>query len=91
MGPHSAITRHISDSQVAFIRKALPLSSGEEGLAREPIGYDCDSFKSGFLKKRIFHKCDDFPELMHIKSIFSQDYNRYDLSTLISRLFKAHQ
>ena len=40
--------------QVAFIRKALPLSRGGEGLAGEAAGDDGDCFKSCFLKNASF-------------------------------------
>ena len=59
--------------QVAFIRKALPLSRGGEGLAGEAAGEDGDCFKSCFLKKRLLRKCGDVPELRHIRPVPLQD------------------
>ena len=59
--------------QVAFIRKAPPLSCGGEGLARESAGEDGDGFKSCFLKKRLLRECGDVPELRHIRPMLLQD------------------
>ena len=59
--------------QVAFIRKALPLSRGGEGLAGEAAGDDGDCFKSCFLKKRLLRKCGDVPELRHVRPVPLQD------------------
>ena len=59
--------------QVAFIRKALPLSRGGEGLAGEAAGDDGDCFKSCFLKKRLLRECGDVPELRHIRPVPLQD------------------
>lgn len=59
--------------QVAFIRKAPPLSCGGEGLARESAGEDGDGFKSCFLKKRLLRECGDVPELRHIRPMLFQD------------------
>ena len=59
--------------QVAFIRKALPLSRGGEGLAGEAAGDDGDCFKSCFLKKRLLRECGDVPELRHVRPVPLQD------------------
>ena len=59
--------------QVAFIRKALPLSRGGEGLAGEAAGDDGDCFKSCFLKKHLLRKCGDVPELRHVRPVPLQD------------------
>ena len=59
--------------QVAFIRKAPPLSGGGEGLARESAGEDGDGFKSCFLKKRLLRECGDVPELRHIRPMLFQN------------------
>ena len=59
--------------QVAFIRKAPPLSCGGEGLARETAGEDGDGFKSCFLKKRLLRECGDVPELRHIRPVLFQN------------------
>ena len=59
--------------QVAFIRKAPPLSCGGEGLARESAGEDGDGFKSCFLKKRLLRECGDVPEFRHIRPMLFQD------------------
>ena len=59
--------------QVAFIRKAPPLSSGGEGLTGEAAGEDGDCFKSCFLKKRLLRECGDVPELRHIRPVPLQD------------------
>ena len=58
--------------QVAFIRKAPPLSCGGEGLARESAGEDGDGFKSCFLKKRLLRKSSNIPEPGHIRPAFFQ-------------------
>ena len=59
--------------QVAFIRKAPPLSCGGEGLTGEAAGNDGDCFKSCFLKKRLLRECGDVPELRHIRPVPLQD------------------
>lgn len=59
--------------QVAFIRKAPPLSCGGEGLTGEAAGNDGDCFKSCFLKKRLLRKCGDVPELRYIRPVPLQD------------------
>ena len=59
--------------QVAFIRKAPPLSCGGEGLARESAGENRDGFKSCFLKKRLLRECGDVPEFRHIRPMLLQD------------------
>ena len=59
--------------QVAFIRKAPPLSCGGKGLTGEAAGNDSDCFKSCFLKKRLLRKCGDVPELRHIRPVPLQD------------------
>lgn len=59
--------------QVAFIRKAPPLSCGGEGLTGESAGNDGDCFKSCFLKKRLLRECGDVPELRHIRPVPLQD------------------
>ena len=59
--------------QVAFIRKAPPLSGGGEGLARKSAGEDGDGFKSCFLKKRLLRECGDVPEFRHIRPVLFQD------------------
>ena len=59
--------------QVAFIRKAPPLSCGGEGLTGESAGNDGNCFKSCFLKKRLLRKCGDVPELRHIRPVPLQD------------------
>ena len=59
--------------QVAFIRKAPPLSCGGEGLTGETAGNDGDCFKSCFLKKRLLRDCGDVPELRHIRPMLLQD------------------
>ena len=59
--------------QVAFIRKAPPLSGGGEGLTGEAAGDDGDCFKSCFLKKRLLRECGDVPELRHIRPMLLQD------------------
>ena len=59
--------------QVAFIRKAPPLSSGGEGLTGEAAGEDGNGFKSCFLKKRLLRKRGDVPELWHVRPMLLQD------------------
>ena len=59
--------------QVAFIRKAPPLSCGGKGLARKSAGEDGDGFKPCFLKKRLLRECGDVAELRHIRPMFLQD------------------
>ena len=59
--------------QVAFIRKAPPLSCGGEGLARESAGEDSDGFKTCFLKKRLLCECGDVSEFRHIRPMLLQD------------------
>ena len=59
--------------QVAFIRKAPPLSRGGEGLAGKSPGDDGNGFKSCFLKKSLLCECGDIPELRHIRPVLLQD------------------
>ena len=73
MGPQFGNNSAHLRPQVAFIRKAPPLSSGGEGLTGEAAGNDGDCFKSCFLKKRLLRKCGDVPELRHIRPVPLQD------------------
>ena len=73
MGPQFGNNAAHLRPQVAFIRKALPLSRGGEGLAGKAAGKDGDGFKSCFLKKRLLRECSDVPELRHIRPVLLQD------------------
>ena len=59
--------------QVAFIRKASPLSCGGEGLAGKAAGEDGNGFKSCFFKKRLLCKSRDIPESRHIRPVLFQN------------------
>lgn len=73
MGPQFGNNSAHLRPQVAFIRKAPPLSGGGEGLTGKAAGEDGDCFKSCFLKKRLLRKCGDVPELRHIRPVPLQD------------------
>ena len=59
--------------QVAFIRKALSLPCGGEGLAGKSAGYNGNGFKSCFFKKRLLCKSRDIPESRHIRPVLFQN------------------
>lgn len=59
--------------QVAFIRKALSLPCGGEGLAGKAAGEDGDGFKSCFFKKRLLCESSDIPEPGNIRPSCGED------------------
>ena len=59
--------------QVAFIRKAPPLSCGGEGLAGKAAREDGNGFKSCFFKKRLLRKSRDIPESRHLRPVLFQN------------------
>ena len=73
MGPQFGNNAAHFRPQVAFIRKAPPLSCGGEGLARESAGEDGDGFKSCFLKKRLLRKSSYVTEFGYIRPSFFQN------------------
>ena len=59
--------------QVAFIRKALPLSCGGEGLTGKAAGDNGNCFKSCFFKKRLLRKSSNIPEPGNIRPSCGED------------------
>ena len=60
--------------QVAFIRKALPLSRGGEGLAGEASRYEGNGFFSCFFNKSLLCECSNILKARHLRPMLFQDF-----------------